>query len=315
MRSQLATALSSELAFLAGQIYCFQCLAADCAHATPLKPRDTFSGYSPTGRPCWLSFTNLCIERKDTRVDTLFSEPPEIIAISQSNQELQADLLPDFGQGNVIFNVLGQVVVGLVPRTLKLHHAHSERVALTLQIVESQSSNQSKRLRLNLIGMTLDEIIEAASEHGARSVAEGLRRTIQRVRHQLAAVSSGPQINLPEIEPFLSRLKGDLERIFRPARRRTQHAQQRHLGGQRPTSLAMTDALNVPKERLLRDIERHTVIVLGKKNRAHVFSLQGRHVTSLQLKPGEVDRKNKRKRWRMLTRDEALDFKRILESI
>ena len=77
----------------------------------------------------------------------------------------------------------------------------------------------------------------------------------------------------------------------------------------------MTDALNVPQERLLRDIERHTVIVLGKKNRAHVFSFQGHHVTSLQLKPDEVDRKSKRKRWRTLTHDEALDFRRILESI
>ena len=74
----------------------------------------------------------------------------------------------------------------------------------------------------------------------------------------------------------------------------------------------MNDALSANDERLLRDAERSTIVVLGKRGRGHIFSDAGRHVTSLRLRPGEVERKLDRGRWVRLSPDEASSFRERL---
>jgi hypothetical protein len=109
---------------------------------------------------------------------------------------------------------------------------------------------------------------------------------------------------------LLGRLRSDLERVFRSDPRRTVHARERHLGGERPTAHALRDALDVGPDRFLRDSERDTLVVLGPRGRTHVFSARdGRHVTSLVLGPGELDRKFGRARWRPATRPEVDAFR------
>lgn len=322
LETQVGDLLKSATAYRPGHVYCFLCDMPDCAHSMPTDARETFRGYTPNGKPEWHSFTNLCIERQDTRVDRIFGDNPEIIALVQTSVELKESLLPGFGRGSLVYNVLGQAVAGLIPTNLDTTRPADDRVTLTLQIVETRSGRGGRRLHLNLFGLPIDRITEAVHAGEERGPAESLRRTIHASRDRVGALArrldsqdrrgeTPPNLDLL-VAPLLTRLRGDLERVFRPIRRRTRHAHERHLGGERPTSLAHADALNAPEARLLRDTERRTIVVLGPRSRAHVFTPSGRHVTSLQLRPGEVERKLERKRWRPLGAADTAAFRTAL---
>ena len=101
---------------------------------------------------------------------------------------------------------------------------------------------------------------------------------------------------------LLNRLRGDVLRVLKNRDHRTRHAEERHQSGERPTSLALADALAAGEGRFFRDEHKNTIVVLGPKHRVHVFSTAGRHVTSLELQPAEVERRLELKRWRFLER-------------
>lgn len=310
LEQQIDTRLRAAGAFRHGHVYDFLSDSPDAPSTRPPQPEATFCGYSPTGRPCWQSFTNLCLERRLERVDRLYAERPEIIALVQTGTELTQGLLQGFGRDSLAFNVLGQVVAGLIPASLDPHDRESPRIALTVQLVETRAGDASRRLRVNLLGLTPQAIVDAAASGAARAPAERLRRVVRATRHRLDVMGRtvarlerrGEVVDAAQMEslvrPILSQLRGDLERLFRPVHRRTRHAQERHLDGERPTSDAMHDALTAGDEQLLEDVERGTVVVLGPRGRAHVFTQAGRHVTSLRLAPGELERKLERGRWR-----------------
>lgn len=316
---RVGDALEGLVAFQPGTVYCFFCEAATCSHARQPDRTATFSGYTATGKPTWQTLTNLCIARGDERVDRLFGDRPEVVALVQLPGELTSGLLPGFGKGSLAFRVLGQVVVGLIPEDLYTAPTPAEhRFALTLQVVETRAGMRQRRLRLNVIGVDLESVAVLAADGDERGPAEALRRTLAATRERLdslgrrawTAERRSAALDLEaEARPLLFRLRGDVERIFRPLGRRTKHAQERHVQGDRPTSLALQDALSVPDERILWDTERSTIVVLGPKGRAHVFSAEGKHVTSMLLRPGEVDRKAGRARWRPLQRDRIETFR------
>lgn len=317
-------AVRSLSVFRPGRVYCFQCDRPDCGHDRPPGPDSTFVGYTPTGKPEWVGFANLLIERGDPRVERLYVEPPEVVSVVHAASELRRDLLPSFGRESRVYEVLGQVVAGLVPSDLvPRRQMPPGRVALTFQVVQVRAAGESRRLRLNLLGLTPDEITERAASAGARGPAEWLRRSVVDARRRLDALGRrvhalerrGDRVDIEkEVGPLLARLSADIERVFRPETRRTLHAQERHRDGDRPTATALRDADEAAPERFLRDAERDTLVVLGPRGRTHIFTLDGRHVTSMQLGPGELDRKFGRARWRSLNRDEVLGFKGRLKA-
>ena len=299
IRKRLSASLDASRTVLQGRVYCLQCDASDCVHATPPRTDHVFAGYTPTGKPEWLGFADVCIARREERVDRLYASPPEIIAYAQGAIDLRHALLPGFADGRRVADVLGQVVVGLVPVSLRVGDRDGDRVALSIQVVATGATLPRHRLRLNLIGLSREAIAAAAADADARGPAESLRRTLVEARRRLESLASrtrwserrGEAPDLAgEVEPLLASLKGDVERTFRAVQRRTRHAQERHLEGERPTGHAQTDAARAPDERLLQDVRRNTVIVIGGRGRAHVFTREGRLVTSLSLQPGELDR-------------------------
>ena len=323
LRGRVAESLQAVTAWRPGTVYCFQCESSACTHAEPPDRSHTFSGYAPSGRPEWLTFTNLCIACREPRVDRLYSNDPEIIALAQDADELSEGLLAGFGQGTLAYRVHGQVVAGLVPRDLHPGHAGQgrraeERLALTFQLVETRSGEEIPRLRLNALGMTFEEIATAAADAGSRGPAESLRRTLAETRQRLHGLGTrmqraerrGGAVDLGElVGPFLHRLRGDVERVFRPVQRRTQHAEHRHQDGERPTGHALRDVRHATDDQIMVDVTRDTIVVLASKGRAHVFSRDGRHVTSLRLRPGELDRKAGKNRWRPLPADGVAAFR------
>ena len=293
-------------AFQIGHVYCFLCDSPSCSHSVPVERTATFTGYTPHGKPEWRSFINVCIERKEERVDQLYGLNPDVIAIIQEPDELSDGLLPRFGKGDRAFRLLGQVVTGLLPPSLDRRVRSETRLAMTFQFIETQGRGGARRIRLNLLGMTMDDIAEAAARGGPRSPAEALRRTVgtlrERIdllgRQQARAKRQGDSLDLEgEVLPILRKLRTDIERIFRSTKRRTDHAERRHNSGERPTGDAMKDVAQASADRFFHDTRRNTVVVLGAKGRAHVFSAAGQHVTSLRLDPGEVRRKTERHRW------------------
>lgn len=196
----------------------------------------------------------------------------------------------------------------------------AEPFTLTAQLVETRSGRAHSRLRLNIIGLSSDDLA-AGAEDSRRRPSERLRRALWDVRRQVEALSRraqeaerrGAPLALPEVvAPVLARLRHELNRAFRPETHRTHHARERHSDGERPTSSALRDALRVPTERLLWDADRRTIVVLGPRGRAHLFAQDGRHVTSLQLDAGEVERKLRKRRWGPLDPELAAGWREAL---
>jgi hypothetical protein len=313
-------ALRGAGAFHPGRVHCFQCDASDCPHGVPGSPTETFAGWVATGKPEWIDFANLLLERGDPRVDRLYAPSPEVVAIAMRGRDLHGRLLGAIGRDRS-FAVLGQVAAGLIPGDFGAGRGPEARVALTLQVIETRFAGGGRRLRLNLLGTTLDEVSAASEGGGGRGSAERLRRLIILARERLdllgraAAVAErrGRPLDLEaQAEPLLLHLRTELERVFRDAGHRTRHAVERHLDGGRPTDTALVDARRAPVERLRYDEQRKTVVVLGPRGRAHVFSPDGRHVTSLSLGPAEAERKGGQHRWRPLTGPEADDFRKAI---
>jgi hypothetical protein len=318
LSSRVVEGLAALTAYRQGRVYCFQCDSAGCAHSEPTSRDSTFGGYTATGKPAWQTFLNFCMERKDPRVDRLYGERAGVIAVTQTASELKGELLPAFGKGSLAFNVLGQVVVGLVPFNLCIPGGDDERVAITVQLVETRSSTEKRRLRVNLLGMSADDIAGADEEGGVGNRAGRLRYALRSARQRLNSVGrqlaraerTGHPLDLEDkVVPILSKLRSDLDKILRLERFKTSHALERQTQKERPTGAAMRDVLDVPDDRLLLDGRRETVVVLGPKLRAHIFSMEGRHITSIQMEEGELDRKIGRKRWKLLPPERMRQFR------
>lgn len=319
MRGQLREHLAATLAFRPGRAYCYQCRSAGCKHSAPCDPGETFAGFSATGKPSWVTFQNLCLQRKEPRVDLLFGEKPQVIALGLTGHELTADLMHGFGQNSGVYRVLGQVSAGLIPIGWWPGRTGDGRMTLTLQFVETHTGVSTKRLRLNIIGASSDDLARAAGNTG-REPTERLRRLVMESRKRLRDIARnhgqqerrGRKVDWHEaVEPLVRQVCTDLEKVFRPHRARTNHAQQRHEGGARPTDAALRDAREAPIERLLHDQHRDTIVVLGPKGRAHVFSREGKHVTSLHLGPRELERKTKT-RWKPLPKQMEDEWRQLL---
>ncbi len=323
VRGRMGEIVRGATAFHQGHVYCFYSDAPESRYSQPPAVTDVFAGYAANGKPEWRSFANLCLERGEPRVDRLYGDPPETLAVVQTAEELTGELLPGFGRDSLAYSVLGQVTCGLVPRDLNPKAGRDvERVALTLQIVETRQGTRGHRLRFNVLGLPSDEILIAAAEADERSAAEAFRRILRTSRQRvdalgrqiaLAARQGQPLDREPLVSQILGRLRSDILRVFRNRAYRTNHAEQRHKSGDRPTGVALKDAQAVADGRLLYDTHRETLVVVGPRGRAHVFTHAGKHVTSLQLDPGELERKLERKRWRTVNRHATHEFRAALD--
>lgn len=323
LRAQVGEAIRGTTAFHEGRVYCFFTDAPDAPYSGPQRPTDVFAGFSANGRPEWISFTNLCLARQEPRVDRLFADQPELIALVLHGHELAGGLLPGFGRDSLAWRLHGQVVCGLIPRDLNPRTRTEDRVALTLQLIETQQGGGRGRLRLNILGLSPEHIAEAAANADPMSSAEAFRRLVRATRERVdqlgrraaLAMRRGERFDLGEhVTSLLTRLRSDVLRVFRARDHRTLHAEERHRSGERPTSTALADALAATEGRLLHDAQKDTWVVLGPRLRVHVFSRLGRHVTSLELEPHEVARRIDLGRWRLVARHAADLFRLQLKA-
>ena len=107
------------------------------------------------------------------------------------------------------------------------------------------------------------------------------------------------------VEGVLQGLARRIERDTRGRSRRTQHAQHRHLSGERPTRKAIDDLRKAGEEACLHDRRNDTFVSLGGRGRTHFFTPRGRLVSSVRYGKDAIARKIKQDRWRPATAEEA----------
>ncbi len=280
----------------AGRVFCYRCDRSDCEHAAPPRPQSVFAGFSPTGQPQWSDLAQVLLDSKHERVDELFSSPVPL-GLVQSGRELKAKLLHPFGKSSKTYDLLGQLVAG------HFGGGGAPVSALTVQAVESRSADGGTRLTLNRIGAEAAGWLEAHPEHGFSQALQAARARLAQIEDELAQRSPSAARRselMRKVPGILHDLRRVLERSGRQQERRTKHAVERRREN-RPTHAALQDAWSAADADLLADETRRTMIVLGPRGRAHAFTPEGRHVTSLILDREALSRRLARKRWRQAT--------------
>lgn len=310
LRQRLEEKLRTADAFRPGRVYCFWCETAGCEHAVPPTRKHIFAGFGPTGKPEWTEFHTLCLRAKDARVDGLFRDPPDVLGIVQHGHELTIGPPPDLPRAVHRYDVLGQVAAGYLPAG-----PGGEPGAITVQIVARYSEAGRTSLVLNAIG-AFSLLATGVPEEGPEQDIEGiLRATKERLARaedhaRMLESRPGPPPDLGKvIEPVLHRLRSSLERLSRRAERRTFHASMRH-EEERPVGKALEDARTAGVDRFYADADEGTIVVLGPRNRVHVFTPSGRQVTSASYPPEAVERRVSQRRWRPMSREEVASFKK-----
>ncbi len=276
-----------------GRIYCFRSGSSREEHCVPGSPREVFIGYDPTGRPRFTDFADLALARGDARIDDLYHDPPRPFAIYASGHDLRADQLDVFGGRSDAFRIVAQLAFGYVPT-----RGRGDPFSLTIQAVETRDARDAARFDLNLVGAPGDRSLETwLGEAMDGAVATAVRAARRRVRDAARGRRAGSDAEAV-VEPILRDLARALERFYRQRGRRTRHSRDRRQQRDRPTQQAIVDAERADIDHVYRDDGKQTWVVVGPRGRTHVFSDDGRHVTSVNYTREAIERKCRQKRWR-----------------
>ncbi|MBN2451023.1 MAG: hypothetical protein JXR77_11575 [Lentisphaeria bacterium] len=287
--------ISDVSLFRSGRAYCYACGNAVCEHAAPPSCGAVFSGYESTGRPAWEEFFSYLLGMGDPRTDQLFSTPPQLLARVIGRNRLVAAQLASFGRNAFTYRIWGQVVAGYL-------HVRDQRCALTAQLVE----DSQHRLHLQLIAD--DRLREALADapEGTPSaflrvfdaVAEARRQTASLSNSLVQGASSSQARQGVREKAFgiLRHLAQSVERKGRQHMRRTGHAEIR-AAQRRPVHKAYDDVAAAAGKDVFQDRFRQSIIVVGRTGRVHVFTENGRHITSLTLGREELERRVARERY------------------
>ncbi|MAD60872.1 MAG: hypothetical protein CMH49_05080 [Myxococcales bacterium] len=308
INEELATQIPTQ--WRRGTVFCFHSEQA----ISPPSHDAVFTGYDTLGRPQWQRLLPLCLQRQVEHLERLYAQPAEAIALMMKAPIGEA-LISEITAGR-LYDVLAQVVIGPISDSFKPLRQEDERYTLTAQMILSKPQERKLSIHLNILGLDPDDIYEAAAKAAPRGPLARARNCIlsaQKEARKLQELLNLKRVNhdrLPdEAEKILSHLRDSLFRVLKGDLKRTHHAKTRHHSMERPTSEAWRDAKRAGNERLFWDQHQETVVVVGPKGRVHVFSLDARHVTSMRLGAGELERKTGQGRWRPLIGEQVRTFK------
>ena len=301
--------------FQRGTVYCFH-------HDAGIPPPTVdaiFTGYDPLGRPLWTSFLPFCLGAQIPNVEQLYADPPRALGVLMPTP-IGNPPIPEVTRGKV-YEVLAQLVVGPVSAQFRPLRSNEDRYTLTAQVILARPPEHPLQVRFNLLGLDPDDLFDAAAKSAprapisrARNCISSARRAVRRLQEQLTLGKVIQAHLAQESMRILEELRGALLRSISGDQQRTLHAQRRHQSMERPTSEAWRDAARAGDERLFWDHHQETVVVIGPKSRAHIFSEDGRHVTSMRLGVGELERKRGQRRWKLLEPDIAGRFRELVRS-
>ncbi len=335
-----------------GTVFCFD---SQQAIACP-DSQMIFRRYHALGRPIWESFLSVCQEfGLDSR--GLFDQRrPKAIAVVLDDDLINENLVEAFSK-YMPYRILGQISVGFINEQFQtvVHEAMPSKTSATdisqgslvrelksclvfsIQIIKISPDHHPIKFKVNLLGITFEELLNHLSSAHDRSKHESVRKLVQKTQRDLVklaqrldtlahhkpnptdlALSDPNTFNATlkdEVLKFLLSLKNDLLHIIEPQTYRTLHALERHEEISRPTPLAVQDAIHAGIDRLFFDQQQNSIVVIGPKRRAHIFNMQGKHITSFRLDPHELSNKQKQNRWMILEGSQIEDFKKKIKEI
>jgi hypothetical protein len=236
----------------------------------------------------------------------LYDQPPVLLALSHTAEELHGGLLRAFDEGK--YALLGQVTAGFFSIPARAHEGRGV-IALSIQAAMSRTRRGRPRLGLNLLargpgGTGLETIWERQDDlpwrrsvRWAQAALATLGPTLGRSRRK------GRELE-HRVDGILAGLRRRLERGNRARSRRTRHAQERHQSGGRPTRKAIEDAREAPDDAFMHDTRSGVLVVLGDRGRTHFFAAEGKLVSSVRYSPAAIARKIKLERWQPATAEQ-----------
>ncbi len=313
LRESVEQLAAEEARFPRGRVFCYRCEAFGCEHGRAPDPRTVFTGYSQTGEPTWREFASVLLDEKDPRIDELYKRPPRPVTLVKDARALNEIQLTVYGKHSPEYQALGQVMLGYLPLK-RTRSSEQVPVALCFQAVRIAGARAPV---LNILGTLpggtpAHEVLEAQPDP---RIANALRATRQRLRDlALLRVSKRRRAALVRQKSLaaLQRLARNLERIFRQRARRTQHSEARHLDRRRPAATALNDAQRATTDAFYRDVEERTWVVLGPKNRVHIFNDRAFHVTSIVYQGETIRQRTTTGKWLTPRRDELTSFRHVL---
>lgn len=159
--------------FQPGRVLCLRCASASCEHSAPTAARQVFAGWGPTGLPRFLDFGAWLLQRREPRVDLLYREIPERIALLTPEAEIEGALIPAFRQHDSGYRIHGQVAAGWfrAPGTVG-----RVQLAMTFQVISFQPNGNRPRFGLNVVGTGPEgEPLEALFGKPVRSTSSSTR--------------------------------------------------------------------------------------------------------------------------------------------
>ena len=212
------------------------------------------------------------------------------------------------------YRLHGQVVCGWFAGTDR--GGRPAVVALSLQVLSTRTRRSLRRYGLNVVGVGPEG---GSLEHFCHRLGQipwsGPVRWAQTVLGRIASARGKEAAKERRIEGLLQGLARRLEKEGRGQRRRTQHAEQRHDSGERPTRMAQADLARAGGDDVLRDTRHQTLIVLGEKGRAHVFNPNGKLVTSIRYSPESIVRRRKEGHWEPAAAGEITALREAVRSL
>ena len=305
-------ALQAETnAYQAGRVYCFRCEQTNCEHALPTSSTEVFYGYNQLGCPQWSELTQILIDAGDERVEWLFGDDSRIVTGRVRGEDLRARQLASFGKSSKTFSILGQVIAGYFRWQSRGSGVETHQLALSYQAVEVRDARGRPSLKFNRIFTlpTDDEYSDLAATHfpWVLLAETQARKELKVIEEKLRAAGKKRTRFLERVPDILAKLESDLARGQRQARRQTQHARDRRQI-QRPVDKAMADLRRARPEQMYLDMRTQAIVLCSGKGRCHVFSEDGRHVTSFVINTNAVDLRVRKKRWAMLESERAQRF-------
>lgn len=302
--------LAHAAVFVPGRVVCLRCQGATCAHSAPLDPRHVFGGYGPTGMPRFVEFGQMLLARRDPRVEDLYDEDASrLVTVELSEKELTAELLPSFRDARREYRAHGAVAAGWY--RIPDETGRRQALAITIEVHSSRPRAGRRRLGINVLGVGPGgESLETLQDRIGLLPWTPAVRWGQSALNAIAAEARMPEgVLARRVEGLLGGLSRRIARVQRARDRRTQHAENRHETGARPTGMAMLDLSRAEDADILVDTRRKTLVVLGDRGRAHVFNEDGKHVTSVRYPPQTIARRRESGLWRQATAQEAALFR------
>ncbi|HEX4960979.1 MAG TPA: hypothetical protein VF173_09085 [Thermoanaerobaculia bacterium] len=321
LQESIQALLHHSAVFQPGRVLCLRCQTAACEHAAPTDSRQVFAGWGKTGLPRFADFGQWLLARRDPRVDLLYRDTPQLLTVVLTEAELAGDLIPVFAQREDSYRIHAQVAAGWYQAPHPAGTAGWRRpLAVSLQVISTRARRHHRRFGLNVVGIGLggEPLENLYDKTGAIPWSDAVRwaqGVLLGIEGQLERAPRTPREGIEKrIDGLAQAVARRLEKGWRGQERRTHHGQQRHSEGDRPTRMALADFARAAPENLLFDTRRETLVVVGDRGRAHVFSLAGKLVTSVRYNPAVIEKRRQNGLWRPADAEEVRTVRERLES-